>query len=303
MGFFETFWSWLNAQLATYIGDSTARLAAILEPAVVAIATVYVMAWGYLQLTGRLDEPIAAGIRRILVLTIVLGGALHLWLYNTVIVDTFYRAPAALAAEMVGTGNPVGTVDAIWASGGQVADSLWNRGGVLDGDFGFYLAGVLVWLLVGMLCVYTIFLIALASIASSILLALGPLFIVMLLFESTRRYFEAWLAQLATYAFITILTVLVGALILGLVRSYAAQTAARGAAILTVDALDMVLAAVLVFLLMRQIMPIAAGLAGGVAPSTHGLVSRGIAWGVGQGRQFAHDQRERLMSMTEGDEA
>ena len=60
---------------------------------------------------------------------------------------------------------------------------------------------------------------------------------------------------------------LVAALLLQVVQSYAAQTAARGAAILTVDALNMMLVAVLVFLLMRQVMPIAAGLAGGLAIS------------------------------------
>jgi len=287
MGFFQTFWSWLNGQLAAYIGDSTARVALALEPALIALATIYVMLWGYLQLTGQLHEPITAGLRRIIVLVVVVGCALHLWLYDEVIVDTFYRAPASLSAAVVGAADPVATVDAIWANGGKVADQLWSRGGVLSGDFGFYLAGVVVWLLMGLLCVYTMFLIALASIASAILLALGPLFIVMLLFDATRRYFESWLAQLATYAFINILTVLVGALVLRLVSSYAAQTANRGAAILTVDALDMVLAAMIVFLLLRQIMPIAAGLAGGVAPSTFGIVSRAVGWGLGQGGSYA----------------
>ncbi|HTX24838.1 MAG TPA: type IV secretion system protein [Steroidobacteraceae bacterium] len=287
MGFFATFWGWLNGALASYIGNNTARLASALEPAIVTLATVYVMVWGYLQLTGRLEEPFTAGLKRIIVLVVVLGGALHLWLYNTVIVDTFYNAPAQLAAAVAGTSTPVGTVDAIWQSGGQVADFLWNRGGVFGGDFGFYLAGVLVWLLMGLLCVYTMFLIALSSIASAVLLALGPLFIVMLLFDSTRRYFEAWIAQLVAYALITILTVLVGALLLQLVSTYAAQTAARGSAIVTVDALNMVLVAMVVFLLMRQVMPIAAGLAGGAAPSTFGVVSRTIGWGLGHGRSLA----------------
>jgi type IV secretion system protein VirB6 len=284
MGFFETFWSWLNAQLVSYIGNNTATLAAILEPAVVTLATIYVMLWGYLQLTGKLEEPVTAGLRRIVLLVIVLGGALDLWLYNTVIVDTFYNAPAALAGAIVGTTNPVATVDAIWENGGNVADLLWSKGGVFGGDFGFYLAGALVWLFMGLLCVYTMFLIALSSIASAVLLALGPLFIVMLLFDGTRRYFEAWIAQLAAYALITVLTVLVGALLLQLVSSYAQQTVARGSAIVTVDALNMVLVAMVVFLLMRQVMPIAAGLAGGLAPSTFGAVSRTIGWGLGRGR-------------------
>ena len=31
MGFFQTFWTWLNGQLASYIGANTARVAAALE--------------------------------------------------------------------------------------------------------------------------------------------------------------------------------------------------------------------------------------------------------------------------------
>ena len=73
MGFFATFWSWLNGQLAAYIGDNTARLAEVLEPAVVTLATLYVMAWGYLQLTGTIEEPLVAGLKRIAMLALVLG--------------------------------------------------------------------------------------------------------------------------------------------------------------------------------------------------------------------------------------
>jgi len=284
MGFFQTFWAWLNQTLTGYIGQNTARVSAALEPAVVTLATVYVMVWGYLQLTGRIDEPVTAGIKRILVLAVVLGGALHLWLYNSLIVDSFYTAPAQLAAAVVGAGDPVGTIDAIWQQGGTVAEALWVKGGVFNGDFGFYLAGGVVWALMGLLCVYAMFLIALSSIASAVLLAIGPLFIALLLFDSTRRFFEAWIAQLATYALISILTVLVGALMLQIVQSYATQTAARGAAILTVDALDMVMVSVLVLLLMRQIMPIAAGLATGLALSSFGTLSRTLGSALRHGR-------------------
>jgi type IV secretion system protein VirB6 len=287
VGFFQTFWTWLDGQLASYIGANTALIAAALEPAIVTLATVYVMVWGYLHLTGRIEEPLIEGVRRLVMLAVVLGAALHLWLYNAVIVDTFYRAPAQLASAVVGAPDPVTTVDAIWSQGGAVAGYLWNNGGVLSGDFGFYIAGAIVWVLIGLLCVYTMFLIALSSIALAMLLALGPLFIALLLFDASRRFFEAWLAQLANYALITILTVLVAALLLQIVESYAAQTAARGAAILTVDALNMVLVSVLVFLLMRQIMPVAAALASGVSLSSFGAISRFMAWGTQRGAGVA----------------
>jgi type IV secretion system protein VirB6 len=283
MGFFATFWAWLNGQLATYIGTNTALVAQALEPAIVTLATIYVMVWGYLQLTGRVDEPLLSGVRRLITLAVVLGCALRLWLYNSVLVDSFYRAPAQLAALIVGAHDPVAAIDTIWERGGAVADFLWNNGGVFNGDFGYYVAGAVVWTLMGLLCVYTMFLIALSGIALAVLLALGPLFMGLLLFDATRRYFEAWLAQLANYALITILTVMVAALLLQIVETYAVQTAARGAAIVTVDALNMVLVAMLVFLLLRQVMPIASALAGGIALSTFGTVSRFVSWGMRRG--------------------
>jgi type IV secretion system protein VirB6 len=283
MGFFATFWAWLNTQLAAYIGTNTALVAQALEPVIVTLATLYVMGWGYLQLIGRIDEPFVAGLRRLITLAVVLGCAVRLWLYNTILVDTFYRAPAELAGAIVGAQDPVATIDTIWERGGAVAGYLWNNGGVFSGDFGYYVAGAVVWTLMGLLCVYTMFLIALSGIALAVLLALGPLFITLLLFDTTRRFFEAWLAQLANYALITILTVLVAALLLQVVESYAVQTAARGTAIATVDALNMVLVAVLVFLLLRQVMPIASGLAGGIALSSFGTLSRFVSWGMRRG--------------------
>lgn len=280
MGFFQTFWTWLHSQLATYIGTTTAKVAATLEPAIVTMSVVYVMVWGYLHLTGRIEEPFSVGLKRLITLAVVLGVSLHLWLYNSVMVDTFYQAPTQLAAAIAGTTDPVTTIDTIWEQGGTVAGYLFSDGGHWStAGFGYFIAGMAVWCLVGLLCVYTMFLISLSSIALSVLLALGPLFFVALLFEHTKRLFDAWIAQLTNYALITVLTVLVSTLLLQIVASYANQTVARGSGVATVDSLDMVLVSVLVFLVMRQVMPIASGLASGVSLSSFGTVSR-VLWAV-----------------------
>jgi type IV secretion system protein VirB6 len=276
MGFFTTFSSWLDLQLSTYIGNNTALLSRALEPAIVTLGTLYVMFWGYMQLTGKIEEPFVTGLRRIVLLVVVLAVSLQLWLYNAVIVDTFYNAPAQLAAVLAGAASPVTTLDTVWQAGGSVAGQFFARSASSIVGYGFYIAGVLVWIIMGLVCCYAMFLFALSKIALAVLLALGPLFICLRLFEGSRRLFDAWLMQLANYAFITVLTVLVGALLLQLLQSYATQTAALGSAVLTVDALDMLLASVIVLLVLRQIMPIAASLAGGGSLSTMGTMSRGI---------------------------
>ena len=95
MGFFAEFNTWLNALLTGYIGDNTARIAGALEPAIVTLGVVYVMVWGYLQLTGQIEEPFIGGVKQLITLAVILGCALHLWLYNSLIVDTFFNAPGA----------------------------------------------------------------------------------------------------------------------------------------------------------------------------------------------------------------
>jgi len=297
MGFFAEFNAWLTKILATYIGDNTARMAAVLEPTIVTLAVLYVVVWGYLHLMGKIEEPFVTGVKRLIVLAVILGVSLSLWLYNSVIVDTFFNAPTQLAAAAVGGYDSISAVDGILAWGGDAAYLLIRKGGILEGNFSFYLAGFAVHLIVGMTVIYTIFLMTLSRIALSVLLALGPLFIAFLFFETTKRFFESWIAQMANYAFITILTVLVAALMLSVLSTAAEQAASTGGGIRIAHAVRLCLASGLTFLVMRQIMPMAAGLASGLALSTFGVMSAAIAWGLGRstrgGSQFLRGLTDR----------
>lgn len=283
MGFFAEFYAWLDRILVGYIGDYAARIATAIEPAVVTAAVLYVMVWGFLHLTARIEEPLTEGLKRIALMVVVLGVSLRLWLYHEVIVDTFFRAPTQLAGLIIGTYEPVAIVDEVIFQGGDAGDALLAKGSILQGNFSYYFAGFGVYLLVGFTAVYTIFLLSLSRVALSILLALGPVFLALALFETTRRFLEAWLAQLTNYALIAILTVMMAALMLSLLTNATREAASAGGGIQIADAVRVGLAAGLTALVMRQVMPMAAGLASGIALSTFGLMSAAIAWGLGKG--------------------
>jgi type IV secretion system protein VirB6 len=287
MGFFDQFNAWLTAVLANYIGDNTARIATVLEPTIVTLAILYVVIWGYLHLAGRIEEPFMTGVKRLVVLAVILGVSLSLWLYNSVIVDTFFNAPTQLAAAVIGAYDSVTIIDRILFLGGEAASSLIRQGGILDGNFSLYLAGFAIHLIVGLTAIYTIFLLTLSRIALSVLLALGPLFVALLFFETTKRFFESWIAQLANYGFISILTVLVAALMLRVLSAAAEEAASAGGGIQIAHAVRLCMAAGLTFLVMRQVMPMAAGLASGLALSTFGVLSAALAWGLGSGLRGA----------------
>jgi type IV secretion system protein VirB6 len=273
MGFFAEFNTWLNALLNDYIQQYTAQMATLLEPAIVTLGTLYVLIWGFLHIAGRIEEPVLEGLKRIAILAAVFGVSLDLWLYNSVIVETFYRAPAALAGNLVGATDFVTIVDTILFRGDDVATALLAKAGVFHGNFSFYFAAIAVYVVIVLTAVYTMFLLTLSRIALSVLLAIGPLIIPLFLFSSTRRLVEAWLAQLATYAFVAVLAGLVAALMMHLIDQSAAQAEAAGGGIQIAQAVRVCIAAGFTFLVMRQVLPMAGGLASGVALSTFGIVS------------------------------
>ena len=282
MGFFGEFQAWLNGLLANYLANTLATVARTLSPMLVTLAALYVAVWGYLQATGAIEQSFVSGLKRIGTLVVVLGVGIKLWLYNTVIVDTFFTAPGQLAAAIVGAGDPVTVVDQILFTGGDAAQALLEKGGVWNG-LAYTVAGYFVYVLVAAIALYTMFLLCLSRVALSILLALGPLFFAMLLFEQTRRFFEAWTGQLANYAFISILTVLIVSLLLQLVTTAAAQASAAGAAIQIAQAVRLCLASGLVLLILGQVMPLAAGLARGIALHSFGVVNTAVGWGLEYG--------------------
>ena len=71
MGFFATFWSWLNGQLGDlHRQQHGASWRQCSSPPCVTLAVLYVMAWGYLHLTGQIEEPFVAGLKRIVMLAV-----------------------------------------------------------------------------------------------------------------------------------------------------------------------------------------------------------------------------------------
>jgi type IV secretion system protein VirB6 len=299
MGLFAQFFAWLQEQLSAYVSTNVAAVAAAIEPAAFTLATIYVMMWGFLQLTGRIQEPIWEGVKRIFVMVLILGIAIRLWLYNAVVVDTFVNGPIQLAAAILGASNPVALIDQIWHDGNKVAQALMAQGGLTD--IGYYLAAAAVYLLVGLVCVTTAFVMALSQVAIAVILALGPLFIVMLFFDSTKRFFEQWVGQLTNYSLITVLVALLGSLLLGVVRSYSASAVGAGAAVQVAAAARLGIMCVFIALLIRQVPSMSAGLAAGMALSTYSAVSRTMDWGLSATKKTGYEGMRGAMDGLRGE--
>src|SRR5579871_1963574 len=97
-----SFFAWLTAQVNTFIASQVGNVSTLIEPAVITLAAGYVMMWGYLQLTGKIEEPLLEGGRRILILGIILVMVFRLSQNIAPLLDIFVNSPQTLAQGIVG---------------------------------------------------------------------------------------------------------------------------------------------------------------------------------------------------------
>ncbi|OHX36497.1 hypothetical protein BJL95_12950 [Methylomonas sp. LWB] len=264
----------MQAGVLNTVATVTANLSASIAPAAVTFATMYVMLWGYLHLRGAIEEPIMDGAKRIIQLAVIFAVAIDLWEYNAVFIDFFVTTPDALSNAILGGNAALNTVDGIWVKGASVAEALIDQGGFMSGDVGYYLAGFLVYLCAGAICIWMAYLYCLSLVAVGLLLAVGPLFILGLMFETTKRFFEAWLAQLSNYALIIVIAAVAAKLLLNMLDAYATDAATKGAGIQIAEGIQFCVACVFILIIMKQVPSIAAALGSGVALSTFNALSR-----------------------------
>ncbi|CAA9891713.1 conserved membrane hypothetical protein [Candidatus Methylobacter favarea] len=274
MGFFLQFWTYLQENVLGTVGEVTANIASSIAPVAVTFATMYVMVWGYLHLRGAIEEPIMDGAKRIIQLAVIFAVAIDLWEYNAVFIDFFVSTPAALSNAIIGGNVAITAVDNIWKDGSTVAESLMTQGGIMNGNFDFYIAGFAVYLFVGAICIWIAYLYYLSLVAVGLLLAVGPLPILGLMFATTKRFFEAWIAQLATYALLIIIASVAAKILLGMLNTYATTAAALGAGITVAESIQLCLVSGFILIIMRQVPTIAASLGSGVALGTFNVLSR-----------------------------
>jgi type IV secretion system protein VirB6 len=184
-----------------------------LLPALTILLTLYVALFAFGLITGRSRIGINSMTSRLVTLGLVLTFATSWIAYQNVVWNLATGAPNELAGILMGVqGNATDVfaqkIDVVFqaliqASNGQTADSAFSPPGLL------WVGGTL--LLLG-----TVGILATSRIALAVLLALGPVFVVLALFRGTRGLFTGWLKGVVLLALAPLFAVLGGSLMLDL---------------------------------------------------------------------------------------
>lgn len=241
-------------------------------PFVRTMLIITMISFGISMMMGWIEYPVRQFLKRAFLIITVLTIAFNWVYFDLFIYSVFTDAPDELGGLMLGAigAIPPGNIsdqlgvllhNGIVASGKAFASS---------GYFMPYVLGALIFIAVIVICAYAIALLALSKIAIAIILALGPIFIVFLLFESTKAMFSSWLQQLFNFTFITLLTYIVLAFFLTLINNtinIISPSPEIG------DVVPLCVVGFIATFVLMQISGIASGLAGGVQVGTMGVMS------------------------------
>jgi type IV secretion system protein VirB6 len=282
--FLQNIFSTVDSATGTYISSTVSNVAAAVAPVAKQCFTLYVILWGFAMYRGLISEPIVDGAFRLMRVGIIMHFAISAGEYSGMIGNNLIALPDYLT-NLIGNGGTASdsklVLDTILSDTINVGNTLWESGSLLppDANPGAYFMAMTVWASALICTGYAAFLIVLSKVALAVVVAMGPIFICCLMFEGTKKFFEAWLGQALNYALVSGLTVSVIKLLFGMYANVAAGTltASDGAEFSFASVASLLILSVICFLILMQVQTIASALAGGVSISTMGAVNWGIA--------------------------
>jgi type IV secretion system protein VirB6 len=194
----------------------------MLGGALTIILTIYVALIAFRLLSGR--GRLSALPPRILGLGVILTFATSWVGYQSFVLNVALGAPEELAKLLLNTKGSATyafarQLDIIFQSIAQVALQSYPADGATDATSGVMSAeGDLLWTAALMLLLGTVGVLIAARMALALMLALGPIFIILALFSGTRGLFVGWMKTVVMLAVTPLFAVLLGGGTLALIR-------------------------------------------------------------------------------------
>jgi type IV secretion system protein VirB6 len=230
------------------------------QTALTIILTLYVALLAFNLLTGRSALRISVLTPRMMTLGLVLTFATSWIAYQSVVWNLATGAPDEIASVLVGSNGSATTLFAQQLDGlfSAITEAVSNINpaaaaatpGLASPTNILSLAALI--LLLGTVGVLVVCRLALAA-----LLIIGPVFIVLALFEGTRGLFEGWLKSVAMFALVPLLTVVMGSGMLVAIAPMVAGLGQDGAQITLRTAVSILVAAIIYLSLMLVVFKVA----------------------------------------------
>ena len=236
------------------------------QTALTIILTLYIALLAFNLLTGRSALRVSVLTPRMMTLGLVLTFATSWIAYQSVVWNLATGAPDEIAGALVGSKGSATMLFAEQLDGlfSAITDAVSNINPVVAAQTPGLASPTNILSLAGLLLLLgTVGVLVVCRLALAALLIIGPVFIVLALFEGTRGLFEGWLKSVAMFALVPLLTVVMGSGALVAISPMIAGLADAGGEIPLRTAVSILVASIIYLSLMLLVFKVAASLTRG----------------------------------------
>ncbi|MFP6557096.1 type IV secretion system protein [Paraburkholderia sp. B3] len=283
----------------TFIGTSVQRTISAMLPVVTTCLGIYFILYAWAGIRGKVQDWGNDMVFRVIKLTLILSIGFSVAGYGQYVLDPVLNLPTDLTSIVTGqTPDSVAgpaILDRQLAQAWSLGHDAVTQGSLLSSSgFALYLAGLVFYASGFIMTLYAAYLILLSKGMLTLLLAFGPIFIGCLIFDVTKRFFDAWLGLLVNYVFVNVFAVTILSFTFVAFQQYLdTMTPNSGLG----GALGLLVIAIIDVLIIMGVTHLASSLAGGapigtgfgnwVVSSATGGASRMVAGKLAQGGRWA----------------
>lgn len=223
--FFSGTMKTVDAVIGNFVNNAYVHFIQANSTVITLLFTLYVMLLGYQFLSHNHHFQLSDVVRRIILMLCVYGLVMNWQLYHLFVYNIFTNEPANISNILISsadggivTGDIATAIDRIYAAVVNATIGLLGQVSFSASGLAFILYALLVFVIGSIMCVYALLLFIYAKMMMAVSLALGPLFILFIMWDSTKGLFSAWLNKLITIALIPIITSAVLVLMLSVIN-------------------------------------------------------------------------------------
>ena len=214
----------IDSKVGTVMSHAASGISAYVVPVVWLMLAIALLVYSLLVLEGKVNNPMLDWITKGIGMMLVLMACGSY--YGTWISATMSALPNGLSAAMGNTGNPNTVLDTLGgnlidlisgvASGAVDALAGWNIGGGLL----LFCAMIDITIVGSLLLVACAFNVLYAKMGLYLVLAVGPFFVMMFMWQQTKNYFYSWLNTALYFVFLSVMSALFVVFFIGIAQTY-----------------------------------------------------------------------------------
>jgi type IV secretion system protein VirB6 len=299
MDLFANIFSNFQAAIDAFLNTAISNTISAFLPVAATCLGIYFILYAWAGIRGKVQDWGNDMVARTIKLVLILSIGFTVSGYGQYVLNPVLNLPNDLTSVVTGrTAESVAgpaILDQQLQKVLDLASSATSRGGITNSTgFSYYLAAVIIYISGIIMTVYAAYLILLSKGMLTVLLAFGPIFIGCLIFDVTKRFFDAWLGLIVNYIVVNVFAVTTVSFMFVAFQTYLERmTPDSGVG----GSLGLLIIATIDVLIIMGVTHVASSLAGGspiatgfgnwaVSTATGGA-SRVLAGKLAQGTRFA----------------